>query len=169
MWPSTSSGSPAFGCTDSRPGQLAASQRTCSAISCGPVAQFSPISGTSSACTTAAAAAMSGPTSSVPVVSTVTCTKIGVSAAGLGARDLGAVHRRLDLQRVLAGLDQDRIDAAGDQAAALFGQRCLQRVVGDVAQARQLRARADAAEHPAVPAVGETFGRLARQFGGDAC
>ncbi len=63
----------------SRPGQLAASQRTCSAISCGPVAQFRPISGTSSACTTVAAAAMSGPTSSVPVVSTVTCTKIGVS------------------------------------------------------------------------------------------
>jgi hypothetical protein len=37
------------------------------------------MSGTSSAWTTAAAAPMSGPTSRVPVVSTVTCTKIGVS------------------------------------------------------------------------------------------
>ena len=85
-------------------------------------------------------------------------------AAGFGARDLGAVHRRLDLQRVLAGLDQDRIDAAGEQAAALQGQRRLQRVVGDVAEARQLGARPDAADHPAMPAVGELLRRLARQF-----
>ena len=98
---------------------------------------------------------MSGPTSSVPVVSTVTCTKIGVSVAGRGARDLGAVDRGLDLQRVLAGLDQDRIDAAGDQPAALLGQRRLQRIVGDVAERRQLGARPDAADHPAVPSVGE--------------
>ena len=68
-----------MGWIDSRPGQLAASHLTCSAISRGPVAQFRPISGTSSAWTTAAAAAMSGPTSSVPVVSTVTWTKMGVS------------------------------------------------------------------------------------------
>ena len=68
-----------MGCTLTSPGQLRESQRTCSAISCGPVAQFSPMSGTSSAWTTAAAAPMSGPTSRVPVVSTVTWTKIGVS------------------------------------------------------------------------------------------
>ena len=79
MAPFTNSGSPAFGWMEIRPGQFFASQRTCSLISCGPVAQFSPISGTSSAWITVAAAAMSGPTSSVPVVSTVTCTKIGVS------------------------------------------------------------------------------------------
>ena len=70
--------------------------------------------------------------------------------SGLGAGDLGAVHRRLDLQRVLAGLDQDRIDAARDQAARLLGERRLQRVVGDVAEARQLGARPDAADHPAM-------------------
>ena len=73
-------------------------------------------------------------------------------AAGRRARDLGAVHRGLDLQRVLAGLHQDRVHAAGDQAAALFGQRRLQRVVGDVAEARQLGAGADAAQHPAMRA-----------------
>ena len=70
--------------------------------------------------------------------------------AGFGARDLRAVDRGLDLQRVLAGLDQDRVDAAGDQAAALFRQRGLQRIVGDVAQAGQLRSRTDAADDPAV-------------------
>ena len=85
-------------------------------------------------------------------------------AAGLGAGDLGAIHRGLDLQRVLAGLDQDRIDAAGDQAAALLGQRRLQRVVGDVAEAGQLGAGPDAADHPAMAAVGELLRRLARQF-----
>ncbi len=37
------------------------------------------MSGTSSAWMTVAAAAMSGPTSRVPVVSTVTCTKMGMS------------------------------------------------------------------------------------------
>ena len=86
--------------------------------------------------------------------------------AGLGARDLGAVDRGLDLQRVLAGLDQDRVHTAGDQAAALRGERRLQRVVGDSAQAGQLGAGADAAHHPAVAAIGEGLGRLAGQFAG---
>ena len=81
-----------------------------------------PISGTSSAWMTVAAAAMSAPTSSVPVVSTVTCTKIGVSRARRRRARLARVDRGLDLQRVLAGLDQDRVDAAGDQATALHGK-----------------------------------------------
>ena len=38
-----------------------------------------------------------------------------MSLPALGARPLDAVDRRLDLQRVLAGLDQYRIDLAGDQ------------------------------------------------------
>ncbi len=156
-----------MGCTEIRPGQLAASQPTCSAISCGPVAQFRPISGTSSALITAAAAAMSGPTSSVPVVSTVTCTKIGVSVPAARPSNLGAVDRGLDLQRVLAGLDQDGVDAAGDQAAALFGQGLFQRVIGDIAEAGQLGAGANAANDPAVAAVGETVSGLARQFASD--
>ena len=87
--------------------------------------------------------------------------------AGVGARDLGAVDGGLDLQRVLAGFDQDGIDTAGDQAAALFSQRGFQRVVGDVAQAGQLCARPNAADDPAVAAVGEGVRGFPRQFAGD--
>ena len=86
--------------------------------------------------------------------------------AGQAPGPLGTVHRRFDLQRVLTGFDQDRVHPAGDQPAALFGQRVLQRVIGDIAQARQLGARADAAHHPAMPPIGEAFRRFPRQFGG---
>ena len=61
------------------PGQFSPSHLTCSAISRGPVAQLRPMIGTSSAWMIVAAAAMSAPTSKVPVVSTVTCTIIGMS------------------------------------------------------------------------------------------
>ena len=85
------------------------------------------------------------------------------------ARPLGAVDRRLDLQRVLAGLDQDRIDAAGDQPGALDRQRVFEVLVGDVAERGQPRARPDRAEHEAGAAVMREFGdRLARQLGGAA-
>ena len=89
-------------------------------------------------------------------------------AAGFGTRDLGAVHRGLHLQRVLAGFHHDRIHATRDKAAALLRQRRFQRVIGDVAEARQLGAGADAAQHPAMPAVAEFRRRLARQLAGDA-
>ncbi len=100
-----------------------------------------------------AAAAMSAPTSKVPVVSTVTWTKIGMSLPAAVARALGAVDRGLDLQRVLAGLDQDRIDPAGDQPVALHRQRVFERLIGDMAERRQPRARPDRAEHEAGAAV----------------
>ena len=84
------------------------------------------------------------------------------------ARPLGAVDRGLDLQRVLAGLDQDRVDPAGDQPVALHRQRVFERLVGDMAERRQPGARPDRAEHKAGAAVMGEFGdRLARQFGGD--
>jgi len=63
------------------------------AISCGPVAQFMPINGTSSASITVAAAEISGPTSIVPVVSTVTCNENRRVRFGFRARDLGCVDR----------------------------------------------------------------------------
>ncbi len=50
------------------------------------------------------------------------------------ARSLGAIDRGLDLQRVLAGLDQDRIGAPGDQSGALNGERVLERLIGDMAE-----------------------------------
>ncbi len=56
----------------------------------------------------------------------------GRVALNFRARDLGGVHRRLDLQRVLARLDQERVHVAIHQAAALLRQACLQRVVIDI-------------------------------------
>ena len=87
--------------------------------------------------------------------------------ARCAAGDLGAVDGGLDLQGVLARFDQDRVHPAGDQAAALFGQRGFQRVVADVAQAGQFGAWTDAADHPAVRGRRRMFRRLAGQFAGD--
>lgn len=88
--------------------------------------------------------------------------------AHLGAGDLGAVDGGLDLERVLAGLDQQAVHAAFNQATALFGQARLERVIVDIAQRGQLGARPDGADHVAVPPVGKTFRRFARQMGGGA-
>ena len=86
---------------------------------------------------------------------------------GLGAGVLGAVDRGLDLQRVLAGLDQDGIDAAGDQAAALHGERVLELLILDMAERRQPRARPDRADDEAsAPVAFERVDRLARQLAG---
>ena len=51
--------------------------RRCSLISAGPVAQFNPIASTPSGSSAVSAAPISLPMSIVPVVSTVTSTKIG--------------------------------------------------------------------------------------------
>src|SRR6516162_8865252 len=72
-------GEPGVGLDRDIIGQFSPSHLTCSAISRGPVAQLRPIIGTSSAWMIVAAAAMSAPTSKVPVVSTVTWTMIGIS------------------------------------------------------------------------------------------
>ena len=89
--------------------------------------------------------------------------------AGLLAGALGAVDRSLDLQRVLAGLDQDRVDPAGDQPGALHRQRVFQILIGDMPERGQPGARADRAEHETGAAVMRELGdRLARQFGGAA-
>src|SRR3546814_14549863 len=83
-----------------------------------------------------------------------------------GARQLGAVHRRLDLQRVLAGLDEDGVHAAGDEAAALHRESGFQRIVGDMAEGGQPGARADRAEDEALaPVAGKELRRLARAIG----
>ena len=66
---------------------------------------------------------------------------------------LRTIHRRLDLQRILAGLDQDAVDPAGDQPVSLQAIGRLQIVIGDVAQARQLGAGTDGAEHVAANAI----------------
>ena len=81
------------------------------------------------------------------------------------ARPLGAVDRRLDLQRILAGLDQESIATAGEQSGRLDGQSIFQGLIIDMTQARQFGARTDIAEHETRSAVGGEFGNhFARQF-----
>ena len=53
---------------------------------------------------------------------------------GIRARPFGAVDRRLDLQRILAGLDDDCVDLAGDQPGALDRQRVFELLIGDMAE-----------------------------------
>src|SRR3546814_21023235 len=74
-----------------------------------------------------------------------------------------------DLQRVLAGLDEDGVHAAGDEAAALHRESGFQRIVGDMAEGGQPGARADRAEDEALaPVAGKELRRLARDLGGAA-
>ena len=84
-------------------------------------------------------------------------------------RAFGGVDRRLDLQRILAGLDQNGVDAALDEPAALHGQRRFERVVIDMPERRQPRTRPDRADHePRLAVDGESADRFARQFAGAA-
>ncbi len=86
--------------------------------------------------------------------------------AALGVGDLRAVDRRLDLQRVLAGLDQERIRATRDQSLALHRECGFEGIVVDMPKGRQLGARSDRADDEALAAVGKTFRRFPRDLGG---
>ena len=90
--------------------------------------------------------------------------------AGLGDRLLAAVDRGLGLQQVLRGLDEEGVGSAGMRPLGLLGEGRLEVGVGGVAEARQLGAGADRAEHPPHPAVGGLDGvdRLARDLGAGA-
>ncbi len=67
--------------------------------------------------------------------------------AGGGHRPLGAEHRGLGLQQVLAGLDQHRVDAALEHPGDLLVVGLAQRHVGCVTEGGQLGSRADGAQH----------------------
>lgn len=73
-------------------------------------------------------------------------------------RLLAAVHRGLRLQQVLRGLDEEGVGPAVDEAFGLQGERLLEVLVRGVAEARQLRAGAHRAEHPAEAPVGALGG-----------
>src|SRR3954453_13198777 len=78
-----------------------------------------------------------------------------------------AIDPGLDLQRILAGLHQQPVRAAGDQALGLDRERGLKLAVADMAQARQLGAGADGADDEALPAiVGAELDRFAGQSSG---
>ena len=88
-------------------------------------------------------------------------------APGVLARPFGAVDRGLDLQRVLAGLDQDAVDPAGDQPGALDCQRVFEFLVRDMAERRQAGPRPDRPQDKAGAAVISEFGhRFAGDLGG---
>ena len=74
--------------------------------------------------------------------------KVGSRA---GERPLGADDGRLGLQQVLGGLDEDGVDPADGHAGDLLVIGVAESGVGDVAERRQLGARADRADHPAGP------------------
>ena len=79
-----------------------------------------------------------------------------------GRRDgpAGSDDRRLGLQQVLAGLDDQRVGPAAQQAGGVGLVGVAERGERDVAQGRQLRARAHRAEDPARPAPGRLVSRL---------
>jgi hypothetical protein len=87
-------------------------------------------------------------------------------AAGLAHRAPRAIDRGLGLERILAGLAQDYVGAAGDQAGRLHRERVLERAVGNVAERGQAGAGPDRPDHEAPPAVArEARDRLVSQLG----
>ncbi len=88
--------------------------------------------------------------------------------AGLAHRDPGAVDRGFQLQRVLAGLAQDHVGAACDQAGRLDLEGLLQALIADVAERGQAGAGADRADHETRATAAGLLDRLVRQHGGDA-
>ena len=71
----------------------------CSLISAGPVAQFNPITSTPRASRVERAAPISEPSSMVPVVSTVTLTRIGRSTPSLTRARFVAITAALACRR----------------------------------------------------------------------
>ena len=136
-------------------------------MSSGPVEQLRPTTSTSSAVSVVSTDWMSVPSSILPPFGsseTLICSGSvrPVSAEGLA----GAEDRRLHLEDVLRGLDDDQVGAAVDQAARLLGEDLGQAAEGDVAEGRvgrggQEAGRADRARDEAVRAR-----RLAGDFGG---
>ncbi|CAM5624457.1 hypothetical protein SAURM35S_07320 [Streptomyces aurantiogriseus] len=87
--------------------------------------------------------------------------------------DAGRLHRapraqdrRLRLEQVLRGLDDQGVRAAGEQALGVRLEAVAQRAVADVAEGGQLRAGSDRTQHPALAAVARAV--LVGRLTGDA-
>ena len=100
--PSTKIGNPAFGTTEIGRSQCLANHSTCGVISAGPVAQFRPKLATGRRRRVEATAEISEPTSSVPVVSTVTETMMG-NCSGPMPRASRACKAACTAQRICKG------------------------------------------------------------------
>ncbi|GIU88795.1 MAG: hypothetical protein KatS3mg009_3310 [Acidimicrobiia bacterium] len=118
-----------------------------------------PITSTCIASSAVRAAPISVPTSIRPVVSIVTWHMIGSEHARPGHRAPCAVDRGLRLQQVVHRLDQQDVDTARDQPVDLRLVAVAQFRVADVPERRQLRARADRADHEPGPVGRRVRGR----------
>ena len=165
MWPSTTDGRPAFGRHERYVRACCERWRRCSVISAGPVAQFMPITSGRIASSAVSAAPISEPTSMRPVVSTVTCSMIGTVRPSAAMALRHAIDRGLALEEVHHRLDEDDVDATGDQAVGLLLVGVAQGDEVDVAERRKLGAGPDRPDHVAGPvgrgvAVGDLAGDL---------
>ena len=112
---------------------------------------------------------MSAPTSNVPVVSTVTWTRIAMSLPASARARLAPLTAAL----ICSGSWQVSISIAST-SPAISPAHCSasassRGLIGDVAERRQAGARADRADHKAgAPVTGEFGDRLAGEFGGAA-
>ena len=124
------------------------------------------MTGTPSASTMVAAAAMSAPTSRLPVVSTVTWTRIGVSRPASSRARLAPLTAALICSGSWHVSMMIRVDRAGDQPGALDGERVFELLVGDMAERRQAGPGPDRAQHKAGAAVMRELGdRVAANLG----
>ena len=110
---------------------------------------------TPSGSTAVSAAPISLPSSMVPVVSTVTCANTGMCRPSLGHRPPRTQHRGLQLEQVLAGLDEDGVGAGLEHAQRGLGVGVADEPVLGVAQGGQLGARPHRAQHVALAVGGD--------------
>ena len=139
-------------------------------MSSGPVEQLSPITSTSSAAQRRQHRLDVGAEQHLAALGQQRDAGLDRQRpAGQRERLAGAEDRRLHLEDVLRGLDDDQVGAALDQAARLLGEDLDQLAEGDVAQGRvvargQEAGRPDRAGDEAVRARG-----LAGDLRGLAC
>ena len=87
------------------------------------------------------------------------------SLTGGCKRFFNALQRGLDLQHVLAGLNDEQVNIAGNQSFGLFPEGIAHRVEVDVPQGRQLGGGSHGPSHEAGPLRGAEFvGHLPGQF-----
>ncbi len=86
----------------------------------GPVAQFRPMASRSACATETQKASAAWPASMVPMGSMVPETMTGTLQPSSRSSVLNAEQRRLHVARVLAGLDQQEVDAALHQRLGLL-------------------------------------------------
>ena len=159
-------GSPAFGMQWTGTELNSPRKRIASRMSSGPVEQFRPMASTLSASSVASTALMSVPSSILPPWgSRDTLHWIGTVRPSSAARLARAEHRRLELQDVLGGLDDDQVGAALDQAGGLLGEHRRQLGEGDLAERRVIAGRQKAGGADRAGDKPPLAGRLAGDLG----